>query len=410
VESEGFVTREIYVDTHSVNLSKAAEEVAAMFRVRIIPVSAGTPQEMAYAESAVRVIGQMGRTLMCGAPHLPGFCWGLADLYAAYIYDFIPRSNSTISPYEKRTHRKPDLDVIFVKVFGAPCQYAPIDGAEHKRGKKTEWGWFVGMQMPMCLVLRPDDEKIISVSRKKIVVHEECYAKFNSVNGMYPLAGFKVPSLHLDNLKSEAENLETIKEYKNRVGIPDHVLSIKSLSDYRKHPELNEPTPPTHPSTEMMKTLTSQAQESGEKTTIHVLEHELWNKNLVLDKVRELRTIIKKRFDKTGRVKALKKAEREANNYAERKNILKKKAERKSLSNVTEGNILPKTKKRGKASATGGVQDPELDESMPKKKRIDVGDRVKIKTRAFGSIYAKGKPKFTYGHVRQKKGDLYDVL
>jgi hypothetical protein len=174
VESEGFVTREIYVDTHSVNLSKAAEEVAAMFRVRIIPVSAGTPQEMAYAESAVRVIGQMGRTLMCEAPHLPGFCWGLADLYAAYIYDFIPRSQSTISPYEKRTHRKPDLDIFFVKVFGAPCQYAPIDGAEHKRGKKTEWGWFVGMQMPMCLVLRPEDEKIISVSRKKMVVHEEC--------------------------------------------------------------------------------------------------------------------------------------------------------------------------------------------------------------------------------------------
>ncbi len=63
VESEGFVTREVYVDTHSVNLSKAAEEVAAMFvfRVRIIPVSAGTPQEMAYTESAVQTIGQMCR-------------------------------------------------------------------------------------------------------------------------------------------------------------------------------------------------------------------------------------------------------------------------------------------------------------------------------------------------------------
>ena len=47
---------------------------------------------------------------------------------------------------------------------------------------------------------------------------------------------------------------------------------------------------------------------------------------------------------------------------------------------------------------------------MSKKKRIDIGDRVKIKTRAFGSGYAKGKPKFTYGHVKQKKGDLYDVL
>ncbi len=32
-ESEGYFTREIYVDTQSVNLSKAAEEVTAMFRV-----------------------------------------------------------------------------------------------------------------------------------------------------------------------------------------------------------------------------------------------------------------------------------------------------------------------------------------------------------------------------------------
>ncbi len=136
VESEGYVTREIYVDTHSVNLSKAAEEVAAMFRVSIIPVSAGTPQEMAYAESAVRVIGQMGRTLMCGAPHLPPFCWGLGDLYAGYIHDFLPQAKTKISPYENRTGREPNLEVFFVKVFGAPCQYAPMDGVDHKRSKK----------------------------------------------------------------------------------------------------------------------------------------------------------------------------------------------------------------------------------------------------------------------------------
>ncbi len=58
IETEGYVTRELYVDTHSVNLSRAAEEVACMFRVKIIPVSAGTPQEMTYAKSAVRTIGQ----------------------------------------------------------------------------------------------------------------------------------------------------------------------------------------------------------------------------------------------------------------------------------------------------------------------------------------------------------------
>jgi len=206
IESEGYVTREIYVDTHSVNLSKAAEEIAAMFRVRIIPVSAGTPQEMAYAESAVRVIGQMGRTLMCGAPHLPGFCWGLADLYATYIHDLLPKDKG-MSPFERRTGRKPDLDVFHVKVFGAPCQYAPIDGAEHKRGKKTEWGWFVGMQMPMCLVLRPEDDKIISVSRKKLVVHEECYAKFDFSKGNLPLQNFEIPILDLNAIKNGTTKL-----------------------------------------------------------------------------------------------------------------------------------------------------------------------------------------------------------
>ncbi len=57
IESEGFVCREFCCDTHAVNLSAAAEEVASMFKVRIIPISGGTPQKLAYAESAVRTVG-----------------------------------------------------------------------------------------------------------------------------------------------------------------------------------------------------------------------------------------------------------------------------------------------------------------------------------------------------------------
>ena len=64
IETEGFVCREVYCDTHAVNLSAAAEEVASMFKVKIIPISGGTPQELAYAESAVRTVGQMSRALM----------------------------------------------------------------------------------------------------------------------------------------------------------------------------------------------------------------------------------------------------------------------------------------------------------------------------------------------------------
>jgi hypothetical protein len=138
------VCRELYVDTHSVNLSRAVEEVDAMFRVRIIPVSAGTPQETAYAESAARTIGEMTRVLMAGAKHLPRSCWGLADLYAAYLHNLMPQKKlKKVSPFEFRNGRQPDLEVFFVYVFGCPCQYAPTTGADHKRASKTEWAWFV---------------------------------------------------------------------------------------------------------------------------------------------------------------------------------------------------------------------------------------------------------------------------
>lgn len=109
IESKGYVCRELYVDTHSVNLSRAAEEVAAMFRVKIIPSS----------------------------------CWGLSDLYAAYLHNF--------------------LDLFFVHVFGCPCQYAP------------------------------DDNKVISVSRHKVHCHEEAYAKYDPATGGKPLENFAVP-------------------------------------------------------------------------------------------------------------------------------------------------------------------------------------------------------------------------
>jgi hypothetical protein len=121
VETEGYACREIYVDTFKVNFSAAAEEVAAMFRVRLVPVSAGTPQEMAYAE----------------APHLDDSCWGLADVQAAYIHDFMPKqSKENMNSYERRKFRTPDLDALFLRVFGCPVQYEPYGGALHTREER----------------------------------------------------------------------------------------------------------------------------------------------------------------------------------------------------------------------------------------------------------------------------------
>ncbi len=161
VETEGYACREIYCDTFKVNFSAAAEEVAAMFKVKLVPVSAGTPQEMAYAETAVKTLAAMSRSLMAGAPHLKEFCWGLAglaDLYAAYIHHVMPQqSKNNMSPYEYKLKREPDRDALFIHVFGCPVQYETYDGALYKRARKTEWGYFVGMQWPMVLILREED-------------------------------------------------------------------------------------------------------------------------------------------------------------------------------------------------------------------------------------------------------------
>jgi hypothetical protein len=176
VESEHFTCKELYVDTHSVNLSSEVEDVAAMFQTKIVPMSAGTPQELACAESGVRALSKLSRSMMLNAPHLPKWCWGLADKNATHVHDVLPqKSKGNKSPFEMRTGKKPNIKDLHIKVFGAPCSCAPMGGAEHKRGQLTERGHFLGMQWPMCLVLTRAKDKVINVSRKKIRVYEGSY-------------------------------------------------------------------------------------------------------------------------------------------------------------------------------------------------------------------------------------------
>ncbi len=64
----------------------------------------------------------------------------------------------------------------------------------------------------MVLLLRPEDEKVISVSRHKVHCHEEVYAKYDPSKGGNPLEHFAVPKMDIDKEKTKAENLEMIKE------------------------------------------------------------------------------------------------------------------------------------------------------------------------------------------------------
>ena len=54
-ERQHFKCREIRVDTHSVDISDEAVDVAALFQAKTVLISAGMPQENALAESGVRV-------------------------------------------------------------------------------------------------------------------------------------------------------------------------------------------------------------------------------------------------------------------------------------------------------------------------------------------------------------------
>ncbi len=79
-------------------------------------------------------------------------------MHAANIHRLIPqKSKGGKSPHEFTTGKLPDLDIMFAKIFGCLCQYEPAYEVEHKRSAKTEWGWFVGAQWPMALMLAEKD-------------------------------------------------------------------------------------------------------------------------------------------------------------------------------------------------------------------------------------------------------------
>jgi hypothetical protein len=176
IVAEGYACKEIYVNTFKVNFSAAAEEVAAMFKVRIVPVSSGTPQENAYAESAGITISAMSRSLMAGAPDLDGSCWGLADVYSANIHETLPQpGNNNRSPFEMKNGWAPDPDTPFIHVFGCPAQYEPHGEALQKKKRKTKWGYVVGVQWPMALILRPEDGKSYLSRGKRCSVTKKKY-------------------------------------------------------------------------------------------------------------------------------------------------------------------------------------------------------------------------------------------
>jgi hypothetical protein len=384
VERQGYICREIMVDTFVVNLSEAAEEVAAMFKTRIVPISAGTPQELAYAERAVRTIAEKSRAMLLGAPHLPNFMWGLADLYAAYVHDVLPQPDrSNKSPYQIRQGKHPNIDHLHIKVFGCPCQFAPMDGPEHKRASKTEWGYFVGMQWPMCLVFEPVSRQVLSVSRKKLVCHEGMYAHFDPSKAEIPKATIQEldTTRETNCLKLElAPGIEQL-EQEGTNEKPRGVHSIKALREHTMNSSMNEALPPPP------FTSSSQPENQGEN---HLIREEILNEDSLLEKIKEF------------------KQQAEVNAETQYLKILE------ALQSIREHkrtHIVPKDHDYGAdVSAKNILKERRNLKEIRKRAVIQVGDQVRIKTIRFGKHYAKGKPEYTRGKVTKIKGKKASVL
>jgi hypothetical protein len=328
---------------------------------------------LAYAERAVRTVAEKSRSMLLGAPHLPKFMWGLSDTYAVFVIDVLPQpERGNKSPYFYRHNKEPNVDHLHIKVFGCPCQFAPIDGPEHKRASKTEWGYFVGMQWPMCLVYQPHTDQVISVSRKKIVCHEGMYADFDSKITKLPTATIQT----MDPSKTMEEIKQSVDDKSSQVKGADHddrieaVHSIKVLRDHKRNESINEALP------------SYQSRNLGEESRL--------DEDSLLAKIQE----VKQQAEDNAESQYLKIVEA-IKNVRDEKLKLGFQTGEEYGADISAKNILKERR----------------DSKMAKRKAtIQIGNKVKIKTIQFGKAYAVGRPEYTEGKVVSIKGKKAGVV
>ena len=131
---------------------------------------------MAYVETRVRLLKRHSTAQMLGAPHMAPNTWALSDKYAIYTRQLIPQSTRGFHcSFFLRTGKVVEWEIICIHTWGAPMNYAPMEGPVHKRAALLEQGYFVGVQYPSVLIQRKKDKKVIACSSKKVVVYESAY-------------------------------------------------------------------------------------------------------------------------------------------------------------------------------------------------------------------------------------------
>jgi hypothetical protein len=277
----------------------------------------------------------------------------------------------------------------------------------------------------MVLIMRPEDWKVISVSRKKVLCHEERYATSDSLSMRNSIADFTTLKADLESLQGEKEGLEAIASFKQTFDIPDHVLSVKCLDDYKRNEKMNTATP-TNPPRQITTTFEPHPAVQGEYLAVH----DAASLEMLMEEIKSVKEKIKAIDAKEGQaeamLRALEKLEKEIGNQAPRKGNLKKKKKLKA-SDIGEGHVETHPRRQPISWNLVGVDKPppEPAERKMRKRKIgygdqgsdvnngkdlEAGDRVKILTKMFGTKYAQGREKYSYGKVVSAKGNMINVL
>ena len=276
----------------------------------------------------------------------------------------------------------------------------------------------------MVLILRPEDHKILSISRKKVYCHEMMYAKFDAETQTRPRIDFKDFTLDTDEVDAAIQKARELGE-RNRQShpeansftnisadtIPPHVLSVKALSDAKRNQHFLTPDDRTIPS-EMIKTY-HEAEGSGECSKcskLDVPETLKFRGDLPLD---DLKRMMKSQDSDTlseSIVKAIKTIDDEKGDPPIR-GMLKRglRSRKKTLDpeNVVDAKRL-RTMTARDSKEIKGSRDLEKKTNTNLKSELKAkavlpelkkNDRVKILTTRFGKGYAKGLPKWAYGKV-----------
>ena len=266
----------------------------------------------------------------------------------------------------------------------------------------------------MPVDIRPSDNKVLSISRKKIHCHEIMYAKWDPALDTKPrieFSDFVLSETDVDtaiiNAKDYVDYVESKRsllgtEGKNilpgaenmLVEKPAHVLSVKCLSDHMRNATMNTPTVNEIPKAIQDMYNCPQQVDLGEKNIIP--DPLKINKDLLLEEIAKFKANATQGDTTQSIIKALTKIEEEIKNQAPLRGILSKKRGIKirgvNTGNIKDGKRTRIGRKKLDVHSKGKSYDaaPVIETGDMDHVEIKALDKVQILTTHFGDEYAKG--------------------